>query len=88
MNEKTQNIILGVAALGLAFALYKTFAKKSPASKPAATGIAGPDTGALTFNNGIPSFTSFAPFDSATLAGQLGIAKLLNGTVSDLQGNI
>lgn len=83
MNETTQNIILGVAALGLAYALYRTFAKKSPVGTKSGT-TAPSQSGSLDWVNGIPGYTNYAPYDSNTLAGQLGINKLLHGTVGDL----
>lgn len=77
-----QNIALGVAALGLAYAMYKVFSKGSGTKKTAP--VAPSQAGSTQWVDGTPTYTSYAPYDSNTLAGQLGINKLLNGAVSDL----
>lgn len=82
-----QNLALAAAAIGLAYALYRTF-KKAPAKTDATAATSAPaPTGAVTWTNGQPSYTNFAPYDSTTLAGQLGINKLLAGAVGDLNYN-
>lgn len=75
MSPKTENIVLAVAALGLAFALYKVFSK--PAStKPSATAPTVPaEQGGIDWMNGSPVYTGYAPFNSNTLGGQLEIAE-------------
>lgn len=84
MNKETmQNIALGVAALGLAYAMYKVFAKGGSKSS-GKTPVVPSENGSLSWVNGTPDYTNYAPYDSNTLAGQLGINKLLNGTISDL----
>lgn len=82
-----QNLALAAAAIGLAYALYRTF-KKAPAKNNATAATSAPSpTGAVTWTNGQPSYTNFAPYDSTTLGGQLGINKLLAGAVGDLNYN-
>lgn len=77
-----QNLALGVAALGLVYAMYKVFSKGG--SKPGGKAAVSPSqNGAITWNDGIPSYTSFAPYDSNSALGQLAIDKLLNGGVGD-----
>lgn len=83
--EDLQNLALAAAAIGLAYALYRTL-KKAPAKSTATTAEPSP-TGALTWTNGQPTYTSFGPYDPSTLAGQLAINKLLAGAVGDLNFN-
>ena len=84
MNKETmQNIALGVAALGLAYAMYKVFAKGGSKSSGKAP-VVPSENGSLSWMNGTPDYTSYAPYNSNTLAGQLGINKLLQGTLNDL----
>lgn len=86
-TEDLQNLALGVAAIGLAYAMYRVF-KKTPAKTSTTVSTSAPaPTGAVTWTNGQPSYTNFAPYDSSTLAGQLAINKLLAGTVGDLNFN-
>lgn len=74
MSPKTENIVLAVAALGLAFALYKVFAKTT-STKPSATAPTVPaEQGGIDWVNGAPVYTSYAPFNSNTLGGQMAIA--------------
>ena len=73
-----QNIALGVAALGLAYALYKTFSKTSTKAAASAASSTAQD-GSLSWSDGLPTYTSYAPYDSTTLGGQLAIQRLLNG---------
>ncbi|MFZ4878436.1 hypothetical protein ACL9RI_25400 [Janthinobacterium sp. Mn2066] len=77
-----QNLALGVAALGLVYAMYKVFSKGG--SKPSGKAPVVPSqTGTIVWTDGIPNYQSFAPYDSNSALGQLGIDKLLNGGVGD-----
>lgn len=74
MSEKAENIILAVAALGMAFALYKVFSKTT--AKPSGNApIVPAEQGGIDWVNGAPIYTGYAPFNSNTLGGQLEIAE-------------
>lgn len=76
-----QNLALGVAALGLAYAMYKVFSKggAKPGGKASPE---APQNGGIVWSDGIPSYQSFAPYNSTEL-GQLALNQRMNGGVGD-----
>lgn len=84
MSPKTENIILGVAALGLAYALYKVFSKSAGVgTKTGTTAPSAPvDQGGIQWVNGVPVYVNYAPFNSNTLGGQMAIEDRIRETLA------
>lgn len=79
-----QNVALGAAALALAYAFYRVMNKGGVGTKSGTTAPTAPaQQGGFNWVNGVPVYTSYAPYNSNTMGGQLAIQQLLSGTVGD-----